>query len=292
MLPLGVRWEHIGQSSPRALQPATGCPNFKHLCHCVVSDACHISADVLYFPINRTDGVTLSTSVSCTLIIIEVAFLSLLSSSFGFRNFAPAISNLCVTFKAVLTSASRSLSLFGIAVSDTLWIMTSTSVGYLGNGRYFASSGSIVPFRASVILSVYFAYCPESVPVGAVRVIVPFVLLENSWRLVGALHSQPIKTVAMASEILGSSLVPSAMGFAVILVANSSRLATFVTCLSFGQSFLPFGCLIACCSCILFAILVVCCFGGVGPTSAFLFPLAEVALVAFWALVQLPLRTI
>jgi len=111
--------EHIGHISPRALQPANGCPNFQHLWHCVVADACHITADVLYFPINRTDGVTLSTSASGTLIIIEVAFLSLLSSSFGFRNFTPAISNLCLTLKAILTSSFRSLLLFGIAVSDT-----------------------------------------------------------------------------------------------------------------------------------------------------------------------------
>jgi len=277
MLPLGVRWEHIRQISPRALQSTIGCPNLQHLWHCVVADACHITADVLYFPINRTDGVKLSTSVSGTLIIIEVAFLALLSSSFGFRNFAPAISNLSVTLKAVLTSSSRSLSLFEIAVSDTPWIMTSTSVGALLKGRYFGSSGSIVLFWGSVILSVYFAYCPECVPVGAVRVIVQFVLLENTWRLVGALHSQPVRTVAPASEILASSLVGSAMGFAVILVAHCFRLATFVTCLSFGLSFLHFSLLIACCSCISFAILGVCCFGGVGPATGFLFPLAGVA---------------
>jgi len=179
--------EHIGHISPRALQPAIGCPNFQHLWHCVVADACHITADVLYFPINRSDGVTLSTSASGTLIIIEVTFLSLLSSSFGLRNFALAISNLCVTMKAFWTSSSRSLSLFGIVVSDTPLIMTSTWVGALLNGRYLGSSGLIVPFRASVILSMYFAYCPESVPAGAVRVIVPFVLLEKNLEIGGCL---------------------------------------------------------------------------------------------------------
>jgi len=81
--------------------------------------------------------------------------------------------------------------------------------------------------------------------------------------------------------ILASSLVGSARGFAVVLVANSVRLATFVICLGFGLLCFPVGWLIACCSCVFFAILVVCCYGSVGPTFTFLFPLAGVALVAF-----------
>jgi len=154
-------------------------------------------------------------------------------------------------------------------------------VGALLNGRYLGLSGPIVPFRASVISSMYFAYCPESVPAGAVQVMVPFVLLEKTWRLVGALHSQPVRTVATASEILAYSLAGSAKGFAVVLVANSFLRATFTTCLGFGLSLFPFGWLTACCSCVFFAILIVCCFGGVGPTSAILFPFEGVALVAF-----------
>jgi len=262
MLLLRVRLRAYRANIALALQPAMGCPNFQHLWHCVVADACHITADVLNLPMKRTEGVTLSISVSGILTIIVVAFLSFLSSSLSFRNLAPAISNLCVTRKAFLTSSSKSFVLLGIAVSETPWMITSRSVGALLKGRYLGSSGPIDALSASVILSIYFAYCPESVPEGAVSVIVPFVLLEKTCRLVGALHSHPVRMVATARDIFASSPAGSASGFAVILVANSFLLATFHVCVGFWLLFFPFGCSFACCSCVFFWNFVVGCLGG------------------------------
>jgi len=49
-------------------------------------------------------------------------------------------------------------------------------------------------------------YCPESDPFGTVIVTVPLNLLDQTYRLVGSLHLQPTSTLAIAIEILASSI--------------------------------------------------------------------------------------
>ena len=76
-------------------------------------------------------------------------------------------------------------------------------------------------------------YCPESVPLGVVIVIVPFTLFDVTCRLTCTLHLQSVSMLINAIAMLASSLAGFPSGSTVVRVAKSFLFAAL--------AFLDFG---------------------------------------------------